>query len=201
MQDGEAVEEIVTPDESEIVLPDADEEPPALLEEIAPGESIADYYVEIPVDALGAKHGVSLYYQGWRRRSILKALEQGNTRRASAAAGGINAATLGKWMQRHEEFATRVEVAEQRAVRNHLANINRAAAKGNWLPSAWFLERRYPQDFGRVDRGVMIIRQQQAKELADELRAEGYEITEMEVLREYDQLSKRSLPPGAKSNG
>lgn len=78
---------------------------------------------------------------------ICAVLAEGNTRRTAAAIAGIDETTLWRWMNRHAEFAERVKTAEQEAVRRNVAIIQRAAEK-SWQAAAWWLERRYPADFG-----------------------------------------------------
>lgn len=99
---------------------------------------------------------------------IVKALKAGNTRRAAAAYAGINSDTLYEWMKRYPTFSVVVEKAEADAEVRHVANVAKAAMDGTWTASAWWLERRRHQDWGKVDRVEITIRQQ-AERLAQEL--------------------------------
>lgn len=102
---------------------------------------------------------------------IREALVAGNTRKASALHAGIDQDTLNIWMNRYSDFRTAVENAEAQAEVDHVANIVQAAQKGNWTASAWWLERRRHQDWGRKDRVEIIntVRQLAAAEgLSDE---------------------------------
>lgn len=47
------------------------------------------------------------------------------------------------------DFVERMEKAEAEAIDKHLKVIMRAALRGNWYASAWWLERRHPEDWGR----------------------------------------------------
>lgn len=85
-------------------------------------------------------------------KKILDALAAGNTRKASALYAGIGENTLGDWLNRYRDFRDAVENAESRAEVGHVANIAQAARSGNWTASAWWLERRRHQDWGRQDR-------------------------------------------------
>lgn len=91
-------------------------------------------------------------YTPERAARILSALREGNTRSASAALGGIDLGTLSRWEKRFAGFAGFVKDAEASAERMHVGNIKRAAFAGNWQASAWWLERRRPEDWGRKDR-------------------------------------------------
>lgn len=130
---------------------------------------------------------------------IVKSLMAGNTRRAAARVGGLTDIQMKALIAGYPEFKAKVEEAEATAEQSHVANIARAATQGKqWTASAWWLERRRPEEWGRIDRVELVVRQRQAEQAAEELRAEGIEITAEELLRESDSLAQRSLPPGAK---
>ena len=141
-----------------------------------------------------------LKYTKVRADAILQSLRMGNPRMAAASAAGVTARTLQRWIHEHPDLAERIEIAEAEAIRAHMANINRAATRGNWTASAWVLERRHPTEFGRVDRVEVYRVQEQARTLAEELRAEGIEVSAAELLRERELLAQRTqkaLPPGS----
>jgi len=46
-------------------------------------------------------------------------------------------------------FLAAVKKAEADAIVRHVANIAKAAQDGQWQASAWWLERRYPAEYGR----------------------------------------------------
>jgi hypothetical protein len=82
----------------------------------------------------------------------LDALRLGATRRAAAAAGGFARQTFYE-MIKDPTLLTEVEKAEAEAEFTHVSNIARASIDPkNWTASAWWLERRHPDDFGRRDR-------------------------------------------------
>ena len=78
----------------------------------------------------------------------------------AAEAAGISEVTFYNWMNRGEseskgqfyEFAEHVKACKAKAVQLHLKLITKAATDGSWQASAWILERRYPEEFGRKDR-------------------------------------------------
>lgn len=119
---------------------------------------------------------------------IIAALRSGHSRRVAAGAAEIWPRTLEEWIMSDPEFELRVANAESEAERFHTANVNRAASSGIWTASAWWLERRRPQDYARVDRTIALMHIE-ARELAEELRAEGIDVTEAEILRDYKQIS------------
>ena len=103
-----------------------------------------------------------------RMRAVLTALGAGNYRRHAARFGGVSHETFYRWLHDADlmidgvTFADAVQKAESDAVVRALARIAQAGAKGSWQADAWFLERRYPADFGlrhRVDLSVEVRRE------------------------------------------
>ena len=84
-----------------------------------------------------------------REQRLLDALRAGNTRLHAAKYAGIGENTLGDWLRRFRDFRDLIEKAESEAVVRHVANIAKAAQDGQWTASAWWLERRYPEHYGR----------------------------------------------------
>ena len=78
----------------------------------------------------------------------------------AAEAVGITEVTFYNWIKRGEneskgrffEFAEHVKACKAKAVQLHLKLITKAATDGSWQASAWILERRHPEEFGRKDR-------------------------------------------------
>lgn len=106
------------------------------------------------------------------QRAIVSALEAGNYQDDSAAFAGISTSALYNWIARGRaererieaggkptkseapfvEFVDAVESARAKAAVRHVANIAKAANEGAWQASAWYLERSYPQKWGRINR-------------------------------------------------
>jgi len=89
---------------------------------------------------------------------ILEALAAGQCRGTAAALSGVGASTLSRWISEDEDFAQAVQTAESRAVAAALGAITHAAASGTWQAAAWWLERRYPAEWGRnrrTDEGLL----------------------------------------------
>jgi hypothetical protein len=99
------------------------------------------------------------------QEAICKNIANGMYPAKAAMLEGLGERTYYLWMQRGREekegiylhFMHAVKKAENIAVAFHLENIRKAAAgedNGNpvWQASAWYLERRYPDEWGRRDR-------------------------------------------------
>lgn len=99
------------------------------------------------------------------RREIIKLVRAGLSTTDVAKAVGIHPSTLFNWLSWGEdgirgrdddgeyvEFAHEYRRAEAMRKAFHLQNITRAASDGQWQASAWYLERAYPQEFGRCQR-------------------------------------------------
>lgn len=73
---------------------------------------------------------------------------------------GIDDSTWFRWLNEGEkaksglkrEFYETVKKAEKDAVARNVALIQRAAQEGNWQAAAWWLERKYFEDWGRKDK-------------------------------------------------
>lgn len=50
------------------------------------------------------------------------------------------------------KFVQEVDKANAENVMRRLGRIDKASTEGKWQADAWFLERRFPEEFGRVDR-------------------------------------------------
>jgi len=105
-------------------------------------------------------------------RAIVTALEAGNYQDDSAAYAGVSRSALYNWLDRGRtererieagekprkaetifvDFLDAVESARAKAAVRHVANIAKAANDGVWQASAWYLERSYPQKWGRLNR-------------------------------------------------
>jgi hypothetical protein len=77
----------------------------------------------------------------------------------ACARAGISEDSLSAWRKKGAEgkepyasFAEELKRAEGDAVFMRLQHIEGAAINGQWQASAWLLERRYPEHFGRKDR-------------------------------------------------
>ena len=90
---------------------------------------------------------------------ICDGLRKGNYVTTCCRACGISTVTYYNWKKRGEEgeepyvtFLERVEEAEAEGEMVHVEIIHDTAVSGNWLSSAWLLERKYPQRFGKREQ-------------------------------------------------
>jgi hypothetical protein len=117
----------------------------------------------------------------------------------SALAAGINPRTLLEWMDVSEDFAQQVQEAEATFESAQVGSINKASQNGDWRAAMALLERRNPIEWGRLDRSDFLIRQELARLAVERLKGEGIDISESEVLREFQLESKKALPDGTKT--
>lgn len=87
-----------------------------------------------------------------RRERILELVRSGNYMETAARCAGITKDTLYKWMAADADFADAVKEAQAAAEALHVSNIAKAAFDGAWQASAWYLERKHPDRYGRQDR-------------------------------------------------
>ena len=99
-----------------------------------------------------ARAGRKSKYTPDRVQKILELLRVGNTRKTAATIAGCDQTTFLRWMARYADFAEAVKRAEDEAVALHVGNIVQAGAKGQWQASAWILERRHYQEWGKKER-------------------------------------------------
>lgn len=90
-----------------------------------------------------------------RQDRVCEAIGAGNDRETAARYAGISPTTFYSWLAkgragnpRYREFAENVEKAESTAEVRNVAIIQQAAAT-TWQAAAWWLERKYPQRWGR----------------------------------------------------
>jgi len=73
---------------------------------------------------------------------------------------GVDESTWYRWLSDGEkaksgikrEFYETIKKAEKEAIARNVALIQRAAQEGNWQAAAWWLERKYFEDWGRKDK-------------------------------------------------
>ena len=87
--------------------------------------------------------------------SIVADLTKGQTRACAAEIAGIGERTLYRWLTRGKKgdapfaaFLADVKKAERKAERK-MVGIVRAAARQTWQAAAWWLERKFPESWGK----------------------------------------------------
>lgn len=93
------------------------------------------------------------------KQKILTALAGGNYQIIALALAGLSRQSYSVWQERAEngeeeymEFFEKVRQAEAYAEAERIKNIKQAADAGNWTASAWMLERKHPDRWGRKDK-------------------------------------------------
>ncbi len=78
----------------------------------------------------------------------------------AALAAGISESTFYDWLSkgeqatrgRYAEFSEYIKESKAIAEQRHVGIIVKAAVKGDWKAAQFILERRFPEDWGRIDR-------------------------------------------------
>ena len=92
---------------------------------------------------------------------ILLSIRVGNDKKVAAAMAGISESTLYSWLEQAKkpdaepeflEFLESLTQAEAEAEINAVGRIRQAADNGRWQASAWWLERKYGERWGRNDK-------------------------------------------------
>jgi hypothetical protein len=107
------------------------------------------------------------------RKTILKALAQGNTRKTAAELAGVDKTNLIRWINRGKskaekdaefrEFRTQVRLAEAKAVSAAVRTI-RAFGRKNWNAFAWWLSKKEPDEWGEQKDLLLQLKKQLVKQ-------------------------------------
>jgi len=90
---------------------------------------------------------------------IMQAVQAGNYLETAANFAGIDGSTLRRWVQKgsapsapepYRTFCTALKSARASAEVRSVALIQQAATGGTWQAAAWYLERSYPERWGRT---------------------------------------------------
>jgi response regulator of citrate/malate metabolism len=138
--------------------------------------------------------GFQSAYSAQRVDTLIKAIENGHTREAASAAAGISSRTLRRWIVERPELRERVEIAEGNAEAKYVGLLNKAAMGGDVKAIMFWLERRRPYSYGRVDRVDMIVRLEQANQARERLKSMGIDnVSIEELMTEYDQETQKTV--------
>ncbi len=108
--------------------------------EIKPHEQPNEFTVSKPKP----KPGQPSKYDTRRANTMIKALQAGLTKAQACAACGIARQTLATWMEKHPDFAVRVEAAREEARQEALEDI-KDAGKEDWKATAQWLRLAFPE--------------------------------------------------------
>jgi len=84
-----------------------------------------------------------------KEKEILAILTMGGSRNVAADYVGIAQGTLHDCIKRNADFSERVKNAEAKGQIRHLKKVSES---DQWQASAWMLERKWPNEFGRRER-------------------------------------------------
>ncbi len=79
---------------------------------------------------------------------ILDAISQGLTQREASILAGISEDTFSLWKRKDSDFSEQIRQKEIECKLYHIKNIKKASEK-SWTASAWWLERKYKDEFSR----------------------------------------------------
>ena len=85
---------------------------------------------------------------------------EGNYLDTACRLAGVDYSTMRRWIQKGEqegkgkcyEFAERLKTAEAQAEAKRVELILKAGKYDDWKANAWYLERKYPERWGKHDR-------------------------------------------------
>lgn len=92
---------------------------------------------------------------------VVTAIRLGNYAQTACELVGIGTTTYYRWLETAEksgspaiyrEFRDALKQAEAEAEVRTVARIMRAAEDGTWQASAWYLERKHPEKWGKNDK-------------------------------------------------
>lgn len=90
-------------------------------------------------------------------KEAIKLVQNGASNQDVISWLGVNESSFYAWLREPKNEAQRtlaqgMKKAEAERKLWHIQRINKAAEDGDWKASAWYLERRYPQEFARTQR-------------------------------------------------
>ena len=140
---------------------------------------------------------------------ICKHISVGTPIKTSCRAAGVSYTSYNYWLKQGEldteigvitpfsEFLDRIKKSEAEAVSAHVQVIHNSAIKDkNWLAAAWWLERKYPELFGKrtveppVENKILI----QLATIGKELQDSDTTVTPVTPLLELTGGDTREVP-------
>jgi len=97
------------------------------------------------------------------QKQICDLIKRGNYTKTACLAVGIDESCYYKWIKRGEEaktgiyfqFVQSIKRVQEEAKVRYLERIREAADNGNWTAAAWFLERKYPDEWGKKEKHTL----------------------------------------------
>jgi transposase len=87
-----------------------------------------------------------------RQKIILNALSVGVPLEHACALAGIDDSTVNMAKRKRRELVAAIKGAEGKLIQGLTSIILLAAKNGQWTAGAWLLERRWPQQFAKIER-------------------------------------------------
>lgn len=81
--------------------------------------------------------------------TITNVIKVGGTQVDACRSAGISEQTFARWKRDHVDFVNAIQKAETECRIRKIARIDKAGREGTWQADAWFLERKYPDEFGQ----------------------------------------------------
>ena len=130
--------------------------------------------------------------------NICKLIEEGNYPAQAAELEGIAESTFYSWMKKGREakykskfmeFVEAIKKAESKAEQFHINVIKNAASK-NWTASAWYLERKHPDRWGKQTKMEM----EHSGEVKQEHKG-SIEVNIHDRIKQYEERFKQMDTP------
>lgn len=86
-----------------------------------------------------------------QERTFLQLLQFGLSQASAARKLGFSPTAISMRKKRRPEFRMAIEAAEAGHELGCVANVQKAAARGEWKPAAWLLERKYPERWAKPE--------------------------------------------------
>jgi hypothetical protein len=135
------------------------------------------------------------------QEEVVKRIRAGNYIQVACEAVGISHTTYFNWIKKGEEgkrpyveFLEAVKKAESEAQVNYVATVA-SHARDQWQAAAWWLERRFPDKWGRKDR-LDIKGEITAEKKVDKIEEKFAHMSESELNQHVFKLSEKMLYGG-----
>lgn len=103
-------------------------------------------------------------------QEICKWIEEGNSQRDAAILSGIAESTFYEWAKQ-PEFSEALKKSETRCKAARIQRILKAGEK-QWQADAWWLERKFKDEFARLEKTEVTQTVDTAKELLEKVLGE-----------------------------
>lgn len=79
---------------------------------------------------------------------VINLVRSGSSLKDACHQAGVGYSTFFRWKAQNPDLSSRVKKAESDGKQWHIQNIRKHAEK-DWKASAWFLERKFPREYGK----------------------------------------------------